>query len=232
MNKNLKLTAYLFLVVALLEVFGLFFGILKEGLGTFIFYTRLSNLFTFFMSVWGISVIKTGVFKLRQQGLAPEVFAKLTFADVVKAYYGKSTGAFVTLRYWNAAMLLMTTFTTVFVLIPTGGDWQKLLFKDSGLFHHTLCPLLSLYSYIVREKHAGAKAIWLPVGFTFAYGVVMLVLNYLYLYSGPYFFFRVHDQSAFATFVWMVILTGIIAVLSVVLYAVARSVKKQQVVHV
>ena len=123
-----------------------------------------------------------------------------------------------TLRYLSSCMLTLTFFVTVFVLVPQLEDgFHKLMLSGNGLYHHTLCPAISIASYFLWEPHAGA--VLLPVVLTFLYGILMLALNYLKKYDGPYPFFRVHNQSATATVLWMCVLTGAIALISL---AVAR----------
>lgn len=121
----------------------------------------------------------------------------------------------VTLRYLSSCMLTMTFLITLFVLVPMGAGFKRMMLSGNGLYHHTLCPVLSVASYIMLEEHSH---LWmLPVILTFVYGVVMLVLNAKDKYDGPYPFFRVHDQSKAATAMWMAVLTGIIAVISTVI---------------
>ena len=125
----------------------------------------------------------------------------------------------VTLRYLSSCMLTMTFLITLFVLVPMGAGFKRMMLSGNGLYHHTLCPVLSVASYIMLEEHSH---LWmLPVILTFVYGVVMLVLNAKDKYDGPYPFFRVHDQSKAATVMWMAVLTGIIAVISTVISKLA-----------
>ena len=118
------------------------------------------------------------------------------------------------LRYLSTCMLVMTFFVTTCVLIPMGGDPQKLLWSGNGLYHHVLCPILSTLSYIFAERHVGGAVIWLPVLVTLVYGIIMLCLNALRKVDGPYPFFRVHNQSAFMTVLWVVVLMAVMAVIA------------------
>ncbi len=58
------------------------------------------------------------------------------------------------LRYTANCMLTMTFFVSLCILVPMGAGFHKMMLTNSGLFHHTLCPILSLVSYILWEKHA------------------------------------------------------------------------------
>ena len=117
------------------------------------------------------------------------------------------------LRYLSSCMLTMTFMITLFVLVPMGGGFRKLMLSGNGLYHHTLCPILSVTSYVMWEQHS---SLWiLPTVLTFIYGIIMLVMNGKGLFDGPYPFFRVRNQSKLATVVWMVVLIGIITAISI-----------------
>ena len=125
-----------------------------------------------------------------------------------------------TLRYLSTCMLVMTFFVTTCVLIPMGGDPKKLLWSGNGLYHHVLCPILSTISYTFVERHS--DIIWLPVIITLIYGLIMLYLNGIRKVDGPYPFFRVHNQTALATVLWMVVLMAAMAGISAGVWAMAR----------
>ena len=116
-------------------------------------------------------------------------------------------GELVLLRYLSTCMLMMTFCVTAFVLIPMGGKPEKLLLSGNGLYHHLLCPLLSLASYVFFEEHITSFwAVLLPAGITLFYGLTMVALNAKRLVDGPYPFFRVHQQSVCRTILWMIAL--------------------------
>jgi len=125
-----------------------------------------------------------------------------------------------TLRYLSSCMLILTFFVTVFVLVPQlENGFHRLMLSGNGIYHHTLCPVISVASHVLWEPHA---SVWLlPTVLTFVYGIVMLILNYLKKYDGPYPFFRVHDQSRLATVIWMSVLTLFIALISFALSRIA-----------
>ncbi|MCR5357024.1 MAG: hypothetical protein K6E63_06440 [Lachnospiraceae bacterium] len=111
-------------------------------------------------------------------------------------------------RYTAVCMLTMTFFVTVFVLIPMGGGFKKLMLEGNGLYHHTICPILCFVSYVFFEPHA---SVWyVPVIITAVYGTVMLILNYKKVVDGPYPFLKVHEQGKKASVMWMTVLTLVI----------------------
>lgn len=122
-------------------------------------------------------------------------------------------------RYVSSCMLVMTFLVTVGVLIPMGADFKKMMLTSSGLYHHTLCPILSVASYLLWEPHAGPWPV--PVILTFAYGMLMLWLNWRGKVDGPYPFFKVRQQSAPATVAWMAALTGVIALIALAVASIA-----------
>ncbi len=125
----------------------------------------------------------------------------------------------VTLRYISSCMLTMTFLITLFVLVPMGGGFRKLMMSGNGLYHHTICPILSVSSYLLLEPHVSTWIISTII--TFVYGIIMLVMNAKGRFDGPYPFFRVHNQSKAATVIWMMILTGVIAAISISLGIIA-----------
>ncbi len=115
------------------------------------------------------------------------------------------------LRYLAVCMMVMTFLVTTCVLVPMGGDPKELLWTEPGIYLHIFCPVLTVLSYFLFEHHAGWNLFWLPVTVTLVYGLVMLLLNASRKVDGPYPFFKVHNQSAAATVMWILILTGVIS---------------------
>ena len=122
------------------------------------------------------------------------------------------TGGASWLRYTSACMLTMTFIVTLFILVPFGGGFRRLMLSGNGLYHHTLCPVLSVLSYVMWEGHSSAWAV--PVVITFVYGITMLYMNYREYFDGPYPFFRVNHQSRTATVLWTAALTVMILVIA------------------
>ena len=123
-------------------------------------------------------------------------------------------------RYLSSCMLTMTFLITLCVLVPMGGGFRKLMLSGNGLYHHTLCPIISVASYIFWEDHNSVIAA--PVLITFVYGITMINLNYLRKFDGPYPFFRVHKQSKEATLMWIAALITIIAMISRAIQLLAK----------
>ena len=117
------------------------------------------------------------------------------------------------LRYLATCMLVMTFLVTLFVLVPMGGGFRKLMLSGNGLYHHTLCPLLSTASWLLWETPH--RCPWgVPVAVTVVYGLIMLYLNGTGRYDGPYPFFRVRHQSRAATVGWILVLIALISLIA------------------
>ena len=128
-------------------------------------------------------------------------------------YLISSDSAFTaSMRYLSTVMLTMTVLVTLFVLIPSGAGFARMMLTGNGLFHHTLCPAVSITSYMLWEQHSSAWAV--PVIVTFIYGVVMLYLNHAEIVDGPYPFLRIRQQSVKATVIWMTVLIVLVTGLS------------------
>ncbi len=124
------------------------------------------------------------------------------------------------LRYMSTCMLAMTFLITLFVLSPAVGSVKLLMIDGNGLYHHTLCPILSLISYVFFEEHSN---LWiLPVIASLIYGLLMIYLNYVGKMTGPYPFFEVRKQGIKKTALWVVALILIISSISFGVSAIAR----------
>ena len=63
-------------------------------------------------------------------------------------------------RYLGVCMLAMTLVVTLFILVPMGGGFEELMLSGVGLYHHTLCPLMALASFIkvMRRSYLAANS--------------------------------------------------------------------------
>ena len=158
-----------------------------------------------------------GIITCRSSGFEMLIFYTqlsnlVTLISSVCLIFSRGSAVTVTLRYLSTVMLAMTVLITLFVLVPMGMGFVNMMLSGMGLFHHTLCPLISITSYILWEEHSSMWGV--PVAVTFVYGVVMLCLNYTGTIDGPYPFLRVRKQSVRATLIWIAALMFLIAALS------------------
>ena len=190
------MTLFLHLVLIVMEIIGFTISISKRGAGILAYYTQLSNLVALLSSI--LLVVE---WLLRKRGAREEVTSFMRIVD--------------RMRYLACCMLTMTSLVTVFILTPATGDVREMLFSGSQLYHHTLCPILSVLSFILLEKRATARGdILIPVTVTILYGIIMICLNGAGLYDGPYPFFQVHRIGIPATILWVIVLMVVIALIS------------------
>ena len=83
------------------------------------------------------------------------------FASLLLVIFGQKDWVEV-LRFLSVSMLVMTFFVTACILAPWARMAKELLFSGSGLYHHTIIPILSTLTYMLFEKRAPFHWIWLP----------------------------------------------------------------------
>ena len=112
------------------------------------------------------------------------------------------------LRFLTTILLTVTLLVVVFVLCPMYKfNYKLLMFTDTFLVFHTLCPILTIISYIFFEE--GSKKKYLGLLYTAIYAVILITLNILDIVAGPYPFLEVKKQSLLMVSGWgIVILTG------------------------
>lgn len=154
------------------------------------YYTQLSNIFSMFAAL--IVVI-------------------YTTKDLINNT--DTTSKWVRIFKFSSACCLTETFlVTIFVLAPMGmmGGLLPLMFEGPNLFHHTLCPLVSVLSLCLLEK--GSKITFRHCVYsmipTLIYGVVSVTLNLLRVWHGPYPFLYVYEQPVYMSLIWAVIVLG------------------------
>ena len=177
-------------IIVVLEGIGLSYSIRSHGVSLFQYYTELSNIFSLFAC--GILVFYTAK-NLRANTPALPRWVK-------------------NLKYMAACCLTVTLLVVVFVLSPMSemGGLVFLMFHGSMLYHHLLCPILVLVSFIFFEPipRLEPRSVKLALVPTVAYGVVAFVLNLLGVMDGPYPFLKVYDQPAWMSVLWTVLIFG------------------------
>lgn len=200
MSKNLKLRKILILAVntllIIMEILGLWLMVELyksynlHPLGWYKYYTQLSNIFSMLTAM--VVVIFTAKDLINKTDNTPNRVRILKFS--------------------SACCLIETFLVTIFVLAPMGmmGGLLPLMFEGPNLFHHTLCPIVSLLSLCLLEK--GEKITFkhslyamIP---TLIYGVVAVTLNLLKVWHGPYPFLYVYEQPIYMSFIWAVVVLG------------------------
>ena len=128
-------------------------------------------------------------------------------------------------KYVAVCMLTVTILVTAFILSPMiENGFYIFMFTDQMLYNHTLCPILSLISFLLLEKHNLVKKdIWWPIGATLLYAFILIILNLCHVVDGPYPFLQVYNQTLLATFGWAALILGGAAGISAGVYALRKN---------
>ncbi|MBQ2687077.1 MAG: hypothetical protein IJF52_00425 [Clostridia bacterium] len=154
------------------------------------YYTQLSNIFSMF-AAFGVAFFEARDLIIKKE--MPHPLARL-------------------FKFITACMLMQTFLVTLFVLSPMGmmGGFLPLMFEGANLYHHLLCPLLSVISLIILEK--GEKITLKHCVYalipTVIYAVVSVTLNILKVWHGPYPFLYVYEQPFYMSIIWAVVILG------------------------
>ena len=180
-----KLFAFLIcnLAIAILEAIGLISSFMRIGTTALIYYTELSNIFLFLISV--INLI-FGIRTLKNKKLAIPKIAWNLFHAAVSA-------------------TTVTFLVVAFVLSWMYGDLLYVLTAGSMLYTYTLCPILAIISFLAFAPRIFSKKNTLrALSFTLAYAAVAITLNILRVWHGPYPFLFVYEQPIWASVAWSI----------------------------
>lgn len=132
------------------------------------------------------------------------------------------------LKYTSVVSITVTFMVVITILSWTMEDgFVTMLFKDSMLFHHTICPILTIITFIFFEKHNfnSYKDTIRTLYFTIIYATILVILNIFKVIEGPYPFLMVYNQSVFISILWTIIILGMTLIISILL---KKSNKKHQ----
>ena len=157
----------------------------------------------------------SGVWMLRYYTQSSNVLALLTCTlcaatEIICLVRGQALPGWAQmLRYVSACCLMVTLIVAACILVPTdpGESFRSFMLEGTLLYLHTLCPLVMLAGCLLSggPKLTAAHAL-IPLIPTLTYGVITLVMNARKVYSGPYFFFRIHQQPWYMTVMWFAII--------------------------
>ena len=90
------------------------------------------------------------------------------------------------------------------------GDFNFKLYLFDGvmLFHHTICPILALVSFLFYDDLGKIERsdIIGGLGFTILYSIVLIILNLYDLVKGPYPFLMIKNQTIIASIIWFILI--------------------------
>ena len=141
---------------------------------------------------------------------------------IFKIYLSKNNELPSRFKSFRYLAIVSTTLTLIIVLTvlswTTDFGLYHLLFNGSMLYHHTLCPILAILSFVFVEKYENLNTIH-GLYFTIIYAIIMISLNVLKVVEGPYPFLLVYKQPIIHSIIWTVIIFAIT-------YAIALILKK------
>ena len=188
-SRNVNITINLLIII--LEIIGFILVFNELGIASLEYYTEDSNLLLLISS----SIFL--IFLLKNKEL-PSWFKSLRFTAIVS-----------------------TTLTLIIVLTvlswTTDLGLYHLLFGGSMLYHHTLCPILAIFSFSI-EKYDELNVIH-GLYFTIIYAIIMISLNILKIVEGPYPFLLIYNQPVIHSVIWTIVILAIT-------YAIALILKK------
>ena len=188
-EKHLFISFLLNLIIVIFESAGLVLSVFQYGLGVFQFYTEDSNYFALAISI--IYCIGIG-YSLCYKKEIPNWIHQLRFIST----------ACLTLTFLMILCVLSPLYPSKFV------SWMSL---GSGLFQHSLCPILSIISFLLFETQykLTKKSIFFAFVPTLIYGISCIILNLTKTIEGPYPFFYLYKLPWYISTPWLL---GVVAV--------------------
>ena len=192
------------LLIVAFVVYSTYIGIRDSGIWFFQYYTELSNVFG-------------GVTSL------------LLLLSLLKKGKGKassgSSSLLPKLRFLSTCCLCLTFIVVLTILAPEEGGiegYRHMFLEDTRLFTHLLTPVCSFISYCFLEKEKPSFKFYIALYPTLLYAVVLMVLNYMRVLEGPYFFLHVYEQSLLMSVFWTVAVLAIDLLIAFLVYKIKK----------
>ncbi len=188
--KKRKMTSlFLNIIIVVMELIGTSISIKESGISLFQFYTVDSNILMLIASaVFAIYTVRS----LKDDSALPQW---------VK-----------TLKYMATCCLTVTFVVVICVLAPTMGaiGYQMMLLHGSMLYHHLICPMLALTSFIFLEEGPPSERKYRLFALTppILYAAVAVTLNIAKVMDGPYPFLHVYEQPVYMSIIWFAAILG------------------------
>ena len=130
------------------------------------------------------------------------------------------------LKYISTICLTVTFLVVILILAPMYNfNYGYLLFSNELLYHHLLCPLLCIISFIFFDKVETYKIFdnVIATSVTIFYGIILITLNILKILEGPYPFLKVYNQPIYISIFWIILILGITYIIALVLRKIRDS---------
>ena len=131
----------------------------------------------------------------------------------------------VMLKYFSTCCITMTFVIVMVVLLPgklSKGYGFFILYHGAQIYHHTLCPIISIITYVFFEKRISINfnCVLVAIIPTIIYGIVIIILNLKDIVYGPYPFLHIKEQSVIVSIFWAILLYTIANSINVILYRI------------
>lgn len=179
MNKR-KISLSLNIIIIILELIGFLLTIKENGRLGIEYYTEDSNI---------LALISSSIF-------------------VIYILFNKKIPKYLKLLKYTSTICLTVTFLVViFILAPMYNfNYGFLLFHNELLFHHLLCPIICIISFIFFDGMQEYRIIdnILVTSVTLLYGLILIILNIKKVVDGPYPFLKVYNQPIYISIIWAI----------------------------
>ena len=198
MKKKDKIALYINILIIILEIIGLSISINDSNRLLIEYYTEDSNI---------LLLIASSIY----------VFYLLTKKEIPR---------WLNIFKHMATLGVTITFIVVILILAPmyNFNYGWILFYRTMLYHHTLCPILSIITFIFFENHKlNKKDIKYTMIFTLLYSVILIFLNILKLIEGPYPFLMVYKQPIYMSILWIILIDGGAYLLSIALSKISNN---------
>lgn len=177
--------------VVLMEIIGSIISAQNNGVALFQYYTDNSNMFTLVVCL---------------------IFSIYTARNLLQGKKQLPTWVKI-LKYMATCCLTVTFIVVLFILIPMGeeGSFHRMLFEKAGLYHHFLCPIVTIISFLVfdgKEPILSKNHVLFATIPTLLYAIITLTLNITKVMVGPYPFLHVYEQPIYMSLLWFIVIVG------------------------
>lgn len=110
------------------------------------------------------------------------------------------------LKYISTTCVTVTLIVVLVILLPMFNfNFKFLLLDGSMFFHHVLCPILSIVTFIFFDdiEKYDKKDVEYPLAVTLLYAFILILLNLNCIVDGPYPFLRVYNLTISIAIGWV-----------------------------
>lgn len=114
-------------------------------------------------------------------------------------------------KYVSVVSVTVTFLVVLFILAPSiENGYSIMLFHGSMLYHHLLCPVLAIISFLFFDnyKFNTRREIIHSMSFSFIYSIVIVILNLFKVIEGPYFFLLVYKNPVYMSIMYFIVILG------------------------